>query len=78
MSTNSPNKYTIDFKRTIVNLYRGGKTFAQLTSEYGIGKGTLSSWIKLFSEVKIDDCNILTAMQIKELQKRNDLLEEEN
>ena len=32
----------------------------------------------MYSEVKIDDDTILTAKQIKELQKRNAILEEEN
>jgi len=38
----------------------------------------LSKWIKTYTEVKIDEDTILTARQIKELQKRNALLEEEN
>ena len=38
----------------------------------------LSRWIKLYSEVKVDDNTIMTAKQIKELQKRNAQLEEEN
>ncbi len=32
----------------------------------------------MYSEVKIDDDTIITAQQIKELQKRNAQLEEEN
>lgn len=38
----------------------------------------LSNWIKQYSEVKIDDETVFTAKQIKELQKRNAQLEEEN
>ena len=34
------------------------------------------NWIKQYSEVKIDDNTVLTAKQIKELQKRNAQLEE--
>lgn len=33
---------------------------------------------KEFSEVKIDDDTVVTAQQIKDLQKRNAMLEEEN
>ena len=36
------------------------------------------SLIKLFSEVKFDDETIISAKQIRELQKRNAALEEEN
>ena len=38
----------------------------------------LATWIKQFSEVKIDDSTFFTAKQIKDLQKRNAQLEEEN
>lgn len=38
----------------------------------------LSRWVRLYSEVKIDEDTVVTAQQIKELQKRNAQLEEEN
>ena len=72
------NKYTTEFKKTIVNLYHSGKSYSQIQKEYGVSSSALSKWVKLFSEVKIDDDTIITAQQIKELQKRNVLLEEEN
>lgn len=72
------NKYTSDFKKTIVNLYHSGKSYAQIHDEYGISTSALSKWIKLYSEVKIDDDTVITAQQIRELQKRNAQLEEEN
>lgn len=72
------NKYTSEFKKTIVNLYHSGKSYAQIHAEYGVSASALSKWIKLFSEVKIDDDTVITAQQIKELQKRNAMLEEEN
>ena len=48
------------------------------SKEYGISVSAISRWIKLYSEVKVDDDIIMTAKQIKELQKRNAQLEEEN
>ena len=38
---------------------------------------TLSRWIKQYSIVTTDDGEVLTAKQVKELQKRNAQLEEE-
>lgn len=70
-------KYTQEFKQTIVNLYHSGKTYNQIKEEYGISHA-LANWIKQCSEVKIDDSTVLTAKQIKKLQKRNAQLEEEN
>ena len=78
MSGKNSSKYTEEFKETIVNLYHSGKTYSQINKEYGVSHSALSNWIKKYSEVKIDDNTILTARQIKELQKRNAQLEEEN
>lgn len=77
MSSKSP-KYSQEYKQTIVNLYHAGKTYSEIHKEYGVSHSALSNWIKQYSEVKIDDDTILTAKQIKELQKRNAQLEEEN
>lgn len=71
-------KYTREYKQTIVNLYHSGKTYSEIHKEYGVSHSALSNWIKQYSEVKIDDETVLTAKQIKELQKRNAQLEEEN
>ena len=78
MGSQKQQKYSEEFKQTIVNLYHSGKTYAQIHKEYGVSSSTLTNWIKKYSEVKIDDSTILTANQIKELQKRNAELEEEN
>ncbi len=79
MSTSNRGcRYDEEFKRTIVNLYNnGGKTQVALCQEYGISLTTLSRWIKLYSTVETDDGEVLTAKQVKELQKRNAQLEEE-
>ena len=71
-------KYDEDFKQSLVNLYHSGKTQTALSKEYGVSASALAKWIKQYSEVQIDEDTILTAKQIRELQKRNALLEEEN
>ena len=71
-------KYDEDFKQSLVNLYHSGKTQSALSKEYGISASALGKWIKMYSEVKIDEDTVLTANQIRELQKRNAMLEEEN
>ena len=80
MSTsNRGTRYDEDFKRTLVNLYQsGGKTQAALCREYGISPMSLNRWIKQYSTVGTDDGEVLTAKQVKELQKRMAQLEEEN
>lgn len=78
MTNKKSPRYTNEFKQTIVNLYHSGKTYGQIKNEYGVSSSALSNWVKQFSEVQIDDNTVLTARQIKELQKRNAQLEEEN
>ena len=76
--TNKQPQYDETFKKNIVALHQNGKTQTELSREYGISVSAISRWIKLYSEVKVDDNTIMTAKQIKELQKRNAQLEEEN
>ena len=76
--TNKQPQYDETFKKNIVALHQNGKTQTELSKEYGISVSAISRWIKLYSEVKVDDNTIMTAKQIKELQKRNAQLEEEN
>ena len=75
---NKQPQYDETFKKNIVTLHQNGKTKTELSKEYGISVSAISRWIKLYSEVKVDDNTIMTAKQIKELQKRNAQLEEEN
>lgn len=78
MMTNKQPQYDETFKKNIVELHQNGKTQTELSKEYGISVSAISRWIKLYSEVKVDDNTVMTAKQIKELQKRNAQLEEEN
>ncbi len=71
-------RYDEEFKRTLVELYHNGKSQASLINEFGVSQTALTRWIKQYSTVETEDGDILTAKQIKELQKRNAQLEEEN
>lgn len=71
-------KYDEDFKKSLVNLYHGGKTQTALRKEYGVSASALSKWIKLYSEVEMESGELLTAKQVRELQKQKAALEEEN
>ena len=59
-------------------LHSNGKSQAELCREYGVSESALAKWIKNYSSVKTDDGEVITAKQVKELQKRNAALEEEN
>lgn len=78
MTANNFKKYDDDFKKSLVSLFQNGKTQTQLCKEYGVSQSALGKWIKQYSTVQVDDGEALTAKQVKELQKRNAQLEEEN
>ena len=72
------NVYDENFKRSVVSLHQNGKTQTQLSKDYGISLSAINKWVKQYSEIKTEDGNVFTTKQIKELQKRNAQLEEEN
>ena len=78
MGNNNYTKYDEDFEKSRVSLHQNGKTQSQLCKEYGVSQSALGKWIKQYSTVEVGDGELLTAKQVKELQKRNAQLEEEN
>lgn len=71
-------RYDEDFKKSLVALYNNGKTQTALCKEYGVSLTALGKWIKQYSTVETEDGEVLTAKQIKDMQKRMAQLEEEN
>lgn len=78
MATNNYTKYDEDFKKSLVSLYQNVKKQSQLCKEYGVSQSAPGKWVKQFSAVEINGGEALTAKQVKQLQKRNAQLEEEN
>lgn len=72
------NKYTDDFKKSLVMLHQNGKSLAAICKEYEVSSSALNRWVKQYSEVKTENGDVLTMQQIKTLQKKLAALEEEN
>ena len=70
--------YSEEFKQSIVNLYRNGKSSSDILKEYGMSSSVLYKWIRKYSVVQISETESMTMIEIKEMQKRLALLEEEN
>lgn len=71
--------YTPEFKQQIVDLHcQAGKGVTELSNEYGIPKGTISTWVKNLSPVQISDTETVSLKEFKALQKRMKELEIEN
>ena len=73
-----PPRYDEDFKKSLVALFNNGKTQTSLCKEYGVSQTALAKWIKQYSTVETDNGDVLTAKQVKDMQKRMAQLEEEN
>lgn len=72
------NKYSEEFKQSIVNLYNSGKSSIEICKEYGMSSSTLHKWIRKYTEVKVSENETMTMAEIKKMQKKLALLEEEN
>jgi len=71
-------KYSEEFKQSIVSLYNSGKSSTELCREYGMSSSTMHKWIKKYTEVKVSETETMTMAEVKRLQKRLALVEEEN
>lgn len=71
--------YTQEYKNTIVELFNSGKTYAEISSEYGVPKTTIRQWV---NKANNTDDNTITAnendAEIKAIKKRMAKLEQEN
>ncbi|AFS77523.1 transposase IS3/IS911 family protein [Gottschalkia acidurici 9a] len=67
--SNKKEKYTKEFKDIIIELYKSGKSLAELNAEYGISTSTISTWAKENSPV-VSSCEDSMALkEFKALEK---------
>ena len=70
--------YTPEFKQQIVDLHnKAGKGITELSNEYGVPKGTISTWVKLLSPVQVSETETISLIEYKALQMRMKELETE-
>lgn len=67
-----------EYKKSIVHLYVNGKTIDEIVNEYGIARGTFYGWLKKYREIRLSEDEVMTADDIRALQKKVATLEEEN
>ena len=71
--------YTDDFKAGIVNLVKNKKkTYRQIQEEFGVGMSAIGRWVREAEQVKMDDGEVMTAAQVRQLQRDKFALQEEN
>ena len=72
------SKYTEEFKTTIIELYKSGKSIAELHVEYGIPKSTICTWNKENSPVGSSKDESMTFKEKKKKKKELNRIKIEN
>ena len=71
--------WALTFKQQIVDLYNTGNySFPKLSSEYGVSKSTILSWVRNLSPIKVSETETISVKEYKSLQKKMKELEIEN
>ena len=71
-------RYDQEYKDMIVELFKSGRSLADLSSEYGIAKSTINGWVKDVKEIKVDENEVMTLKEVKALKKEMARIKEEN
>lgn len=69
--------YTQEYKSTIVDISNSGKTYAEISDEYGVPKTTIRQWVNKANNTDNDNMPNENDVDIKALQKRMAKLERE-
>ena len=70
--------YTQEYKSTIVDLFNSGKTYAELSDEYGVPKTTIRQWVNKANNTDNDNIANENDVDIRAMEKRMAKLEKEN
>ncbi|MGM0169729.1 hypothetical protein IGI39_004800 [Enterococcus sp. AZ135] len=65
-------RYTKEFKQTILDLYKQGKSAQQLSLEYEIGYSTVLKWVQGSTKTSPDGLTPDVAKEIRKLLKEKD------
>ena len=72
-------KYIQEFKQQLVDLYNTGNcSFPQLSSEYGVAKSTILSWVRNLSPIQVSETETISMKEYRAPQKKIRQLETEN
>lgn len=70
--------YTQEYKNTIVDLFDSGKTYAEISNEYGVPKTTVRQWVNKTNNKENNDKSNENVADIKAMKKKMAMLEQEN
>ncbi|MCQ2013244.1 hypothetical protein LJE39_08730 [Clostridium butyricum] len=70
--------YTQEYKNTIVDLFNSGKTYAEISNEYGVPKTTVRQLVNKTNSKENNDKANENIADIKAMKKKMAMLEQEN
>ncbi|WP_257229704.1 transposase [Leuconostoc sp. DB-1] len=70
-------RYSQDFKDSLVKLHQEGRSLKSLAEEFGPSKDSIAIWVKQANPIMIKGQS-KTLKDVKQLEKRLAILEEEN
>lgn len=70
--------YTQEYKNTIIDLFNSGKTYAEISNEYGVPKTTVRQWVNKTNNKENNDKANENIADIKAMKKKMAMLEQEN
>ena len=70
--------YTQEYKNTIIELFNSGKTYAEISSEYGVPKTTIRQWINKANKIDNNNTSNKIDADFKAIKKKMAQLEQEN
>ena len=63
--------YTQDYKNTIIDLFNSGKTYAEISDEYGVPKTTIRQWVNKNDTAQDSAAANESDADIKAMKKKN-------
>lgn len=70
-------EYAENVQKSLVALYYRGNTKYSICKEYGIPRSLLDIWIEKYSGEEIETNEVLSFLQVRELKKQKETLQEE-
>lgn len=70
--------YTQEYKDTIIDLFNSGRTYAEISTEYGVPTTTIRQWVKKNDTLQDKAASNESDADIKAMKKRMSKLEQEN
>lgn len=71
-------KYTKEFKETIVQLHEAGKPVSNLVKEYGVANQTIYKWLQLYGQSGKSKAENVSLHELQQMRKEMVKMKEEN